>query len=41
VRVAGTLDASGKGIGETGGTVHVLGEKVGLGQGGKNRHPLE
>jgi filamentous hemagglutinin family protein len=30
VHVAGTLDASGPGAGETGGTVKVLGEKVGL-----------
>ncbi|MCH7931652.1 MAG: filamentous hemagglutinin N-terminal domain-containing protein, partial [Proteobacteria bacterium] len=30
VRVAGTLDASGKGAGQTGGTVKVLGEYVGL-----------
>ena len=30
VQVAGTLDASGKGAGQTGGTVKVLGDKVGL-----------
>ncbi|MCY3670023.1 MAG: filamentous hemagglutinin N-terminal domain-containing protein [Alphaproteobacteria bacterium] len=30
VRVAGTLDASGRGSGETGGKVKVLGEKVGI-----------
>ena len=30
VAVSGTLDASGTGAGETGGSVHVLGEKVGL-----------
>ncbi len=30
VRISGTLDASGKGEGETGGQVIVLGEKVGL-----------
>ena len=30
VRVAGTLDASGRGSGETGGSVKVLGEKVGV-----------
>ena len=30
VSVAGTIDASGAGAGQTGGTVHVLGEKVGL-----------
>ena len=30
VRVAGTLDASGRGSGETGGAVRVLGEKVGI-----------
>jgi hypothetical protein len=30
VSVKGTLDASGKNAGETGGTVKVLGEKVGL-----------
>ena len=30
VRVAGSLDASGRDTGETGGTVKVLGEKVGL-----------
>jgi len=30
VSVTGTLDASGKGAGETGGTIHVTGENVGL-----------
>jgi len=30
VGVTGTLDASGKGAGEKGGTIHVTGEKVGL-----------
>lgn len=30
VAVSGTLDASGTGAGQTGGTVHVLGDKVGL-----------
>ncbi|MEK7841302.1 MAG: hypothetical protein AAB197_01390, partial [Deltaproteobacteria bacterium] len=30
VSVSGTIDASGTGGGQTGGTVHVLGEKVGL-----------
>ena len=33
VRVSGTLDASGDGFGEKGGTAHVLGEKVALGKG--------
>ncbi|MDP7358640.1 MAG: filamentous hemagglutinin N-terminal domain-containing protein [Pseudomonadales bacterium] len=33
VRVSGTLDASGDDSGEKGGTAHVLGEKVALGEG--------
>tara|TARA_B100001079_G_scaffold163460_1_gene140161 strand:+ start:132 stop:2435 length:2304 start_codon:yes stop_codon:yes gene_type:complete len=33
VRVSGTLDASGDDSGEQGGTAHVLGEKVALGEG--------
>ena len=34
VAVTGTLDASGRGAGQTGGTVKVLGEEVALAQGG-------
>lgn len=30
VHVSGSIDASGRGAGQTGGTVHVLGDKVGL-----------